>query len=97
MCSKAVCAKQEAECVSPGNLSTPLAERIYGLIALTARLRTSSISRIRLPSNVVGAIEPKLLQAEIDRANRKPTENLDAYDFLPARLSGGSSIYQGRQ
>ena len=51
----------------------------------------------QVTSNVVGAIEPKLLQAEIDRANRKPTENLDAYDFYPARLSGGSSIYQGRQ
>jgi TolB-like protein/class 3 adenylate cyclase/tetratricopeptide (TPR) repeat protein len=32
-------------------------------------------------SNVVGAIEPKLRQSEIERAIRKPTENLDAYDF----------------
>ncbi|MSP48466.1 MAG: CadC-family transcriptional regulator [Alphaproteobacteria bacterium] len=30
--------------------------------------------------SVVGAIEPKLRQAEIERARRKPTENLDAYD-----------------
>ena len=32
-------------------------------------------------SSVVGAIEPKLQQAEIKRARRKPTENLDAYDY----------------
>jgi hypothetical protein len=32
-------------------------------------------------SNVVGAIEPKLRQSEIERAIRKPTESLDADDF----------------
>ena len=30
--------------------------------------------------SVVGAIEPKMRQAEMERARRKPTENLDAYD-----------------
>src|SRR5829696_727372 len=33
-------------------------------------------------SSVVGAIAPKLQQAEIERAGRKPTESLDAYDTL---------------
>jgi TolB-like protein len=32
-------------------------------------------------SSVVGAIAPKLQRAEIKRAKRKPTENLDAYDY----------------
>lgn len=32
--------------------------------------------------SVVGAIEPKLRQAEMDRARRKSTESLDAYDHL---------------
>jgi TolB-like protein len=32
-------------------------------------------------SSVVGAIAPKLQHAEIKRARRKPTENLDAYDY----------------
>jgi TolB-like protein/class 3 adenylate cyclase len=32
-------------------------------------------------ANVVGAIAPKLEQAEIERAKRKPTESLDAYDY----------------
>ena len=32
-------------------------------------------------SSVVGAIAPKLQDEEIKRARRKPTENLDAYDY----------------
>jgi adenylate cyclase len=32
-------------------------------------------------SRVVGAIEPKLRQSEIERAKRKPPESLDAYDL----------------
>ncbi len=32
--------------------------------------------------SVVGTIEPKLRQAEIERARRKPTSSLDAYDHL---------------
>jgi len=34
----------------------------------------------RVATSVVGAIAPKLEQAEIERAKRKPTESLDAYD-----------------
>jgi TolB-like protein len=34
----------------------------------------------RVTSNVVGAIAPTLMLAEIKRAERKPTENLDAHD-----------------
>jgi len=34
----------------------------------------------QVSTSVVGAIAPKLEQAEIDRAKRKPTESLDAYD-----------------
>jgi TolB-like protein len=35
----------------------------------------------QVTSNVMGAISPKLQQAEIERAKRKSTENLDAYDY----------------
>jgi adenylate cyclase len=42
----------------------------------------------RVTESVIGAIEPKLLFAEIERAKRKRAENMDAYDFylraLPA-------------
>jgi TolB-like protein/class 3 adenylate cyclase/tetratricopeptide (TPR) repeat protein len=35
----------------------------------------------RVASSVVGAIEPKLRLTEIERANRKPMQQLDAYDL----------------
>jgi TolB-like protein/class 3 adenylate cyclase/tetratricopeptide (TPR) repeat protein len=41
----------------------------------------------RVASSVVGAIEPKLRQSEIERATRKPTESLDAYDFYLRALA----------
>jgi TolB-like protein/class 3 adenylate cyclase/Tfp pilus assembly protein PilF len=41
----------------------------------------------QVTSSVVGAIAPKLEQAEIERAKRKPTENLDAYDYYLRGLS----------
>jgi adenylate cyclase len=40
-------------------------------------------------SSVVGAIEPKLRSAEIERARRKPTESLDAYDLYLRALEEG--------
>jgi TolB-like protein len=36
----------------------------------------------RLTATVVGAVAPQLQQAEIERAKRKPTESLDAYDIF---------------
>jgi TolB-like protein/class 3 adenylate cyclase len=45
----------------------------------------------QVTSSVIGAIAPKLEQAEIERAKRKPTENLDAYDYY---LRGMASIYR---
>jgi adenylate cyclase len=36
----------------------------------------------RVTSSVVAAIQPNLLKAEIQRAQRKPTENLQAYDLM---------------
>ncbi|WP_108523091.1 adenylate/guanylate cyclase domain-containing protein [Bradyrhizobium algeriense] len=41
----------------------------------------------QVTANVVGAIQPRLRKAEIERANRKPTENLDAYDYFLRGLS----------
>jgi tetratricopeptide (TPR) repeat protein len=35
----------------------------------------------QVTASVIGAISPKLEQAEIERATRKPTESLDAYDY----------------
>ncbi len=41
----------------------------------------------RVASSVVGAIEPKLRQSEIERATRKPTASLDAYDLYLRALA----------
>ena len=35
----------------------------------------------QVAANVVGAIQPRLRQSEIERSSRKPTESLDAYDL----------------
>ncbi|MGH6938647.1 tetratricopeptide repeat protein, partial [Hypericibacter sp.] len=45
----------------------------------------------QVTSSVVGAIAPKLEQAEIDRAKRKPTESLDAYDHY---LRGLAAVHR---
>jgi len=45
----------------------------------------------QMTASVVGAIAPRLQQAEIERAKRKPTESLDAYDYY---LRGMASFYQ---
>jgi TolB-like protein len=42
--------------------------------------------------SVVGAITPTLERAEIERAKRKPTESLDAYDYY---LRGMASFHRG--
>lgn len=44
----------------------------------------------QVTKNVVGAIAPHLEQAEIERAKRKPTERLDAYDYF---LRGMANYY----
>jgi TolB-like protein/Tfp pilus assembly protein PilF len=45
----------------------------------------------QVTTSVVGQIAPKLEQAEIERAKRKPTESLDAYDYF---LRGMASVHQ---
>ena len=42
----------------------------------------------QVTASVVGAIAPKLEQAEIERAKRKPTESLDAYDYYLRGMAG---------
>jgi TolB-like protein/class 3 adenylate cyclase/tetratricopeptide (TPR) repeat protein len=46
----------------------------------------------QMTQSVVGAIAPQLEQAEIERAKRKPTASLDAYDCY---LRGRASLNQG--
>jgi TolB-like protein len=46
----------------------------------------------RVAERVVGAITPTLERAEMERAKRKPTESLDAYDYY---LRGMANFHQG--
>ena len=45
----------------------------------------------QVTASVVGVIAPKIEKAEIERAKRKPTGSLDAYDYY---LHGLASLYQ---
>jgi TolB-like protein/Flp pilus assembly protein TadD len=60
------------------------AERFEGSIDRIFELQDQVTER------VVGAIGPKLQQAEIERIRHKPTENLDAYDYF---LRGVASFH----
>jgi TolB-like protein/Tfp pilus assembly protein PilF len=46
----------------------------------------------QITESVVGAIAPQLERAEIERARRKPTESLDAYDYY---LRGMAKLHHG--
>ena len=46
----------------------------------------------QIAESVVGAIAPQLERAEIQRAKRKPTESLDAYDYY---LRGMANLHRG--
>jgi hypothetical protein len=51
----------------------------------------------QVTASVVTAIAPKVEQAEIERAKRKPTESLDAYDYYLRGMAALSSMDQGGQ
>lgn len=46
----------------------------------------------QIAESVVGAVAPQLERAEIERAKRKPTESLDAYDYY---LRGTAKLHSG--
>jgi TolB-like protein len=46
----------------------------------------------QITTSVVGAIAPQLERAEIERAQRKPTDSLDAYDYY---LRGMANFHKG--
>jgi adenylate cyclase len=48
----------------------------------------------RVTASVIGAVEPRLRSAEIDRAQTKPTESLDAYDLYLRSLPNFHALTQ---
>ena len=78
--SKAVCARPAIESESPvvdrrGDRPESLEDRFDSEIEDLFDLQD------RLTSSVIGAISPRLERAEIERAQRQPTDNLQAYDY----------------
>ena len=65
----------------------PQQERISGRTGSTARLEDIFDLQDRVTSSVIGAISPQLERAEISRAQRKPTESLQAYDYYLRSLA----------
>src|SRR5262249_10200501 len=49
----------------------------------------------RVTASVVGIIEPKLRHVEMERARRKPTESLDAYDLYLRALAQFRVSHEG--
>jgi hypothetical protein len=78
---------------------------MYGPAVRRKRFWRSGGCAVLATASVVGAIAPMVEQAEIERARLKPTENLDAYDFLlrgmakahdcPSPAMQGASQLQG--
>ena len=66
--------------------------RICGPITSTAALEDIFDLQDQVTANVVGAISPKLEQAEIERAKHKPTESLDAYDYFLRGLASAHRV-----
>jgi len=64
------------------------ADRIDGALEEIFKLQD------HVTSSVVGAIAPKLEQAEIERVKRKPTKSLDAYDYY---LRAMAKLYEGNR
>jgi adenylate cyclase len=50
----------------------------------------------RVTSSVVGAIEPSIARAEIERARRKPPENLQAYDLILRAIGESKGLDRAR-
>lgn len=79
--SKGVCARRATGSGSPDSSSRPRPTTISGPTSSTVPSRDIFDLQDQVTAKVVGLIAPALEQAEIDRARRKPTERLDAYDL----------------
>ena len=91
MCSKVRCAKPANRVRITGQLIDATtgahlwADRFEGFLENIFELQD------QVASGVVGAIDPKLLEAEMARVTRKPPANLDAYDCF---LRASTYVYQ---
>ena len=78
---KAVCASRESRLRITGQLIDALTGAHLWADRFDGGLEDVFDLQDKITESVVGAIEPTIRKAEIERARRKPVENLDAYDF----------------
>ena len=91
MSSKAACAKPAARVRITGQLIDASSGAHLWADRFDGDLEDVFDLQDRITTSVVASIGPKLEQAEIERAKRKPTESLDAYDYY---LRGMATFYQ---
>src|SRR5258708_21292417 len=94
--SKAACARPAIASASRDSWSMPRPGLTSGPITSTA-LDDIFDLQDRVTASVAGIIEPKLRHAEIERARRKPTESLDAYDLYLRALAQFNVNYEGNR
>jgi adenylate cyclase len=87
MCLKAACAKSGDRVRITGQLIDTVTGAHIWAERFDRPLNDIFELQDEVAASVVGAIEPKLRQSEIERARRKPTESLDAYDLYLRALA----------
>ena len=86
-CWRAASARRAIAFASPG--SSLMLRRVMHIWAdrYDSKLEDIFDLQDRVTSSVIGAISPQLERAEIERAQRKPTESLQAYDYYLRALA----------
>ena len=79
-------------CASPRRWSRPRPEAIFGAERFDRQLDDIFALQDEIALNVVGAIEPSLRRAEVERVKRKRPDSLDAYDLV---LQAQPDVYSG--
>jgi len=87
MCSRAACAKPVTECASPVKLIDTASSAHIWADRFDGALDDIFELQDQVASSVAGPIEPELRQSEIERASRKPSDRLDAWDLYLRALA----------
>ena len=86
-CSKAASARPAIASASLDSSSMPTTGAHLWADRFDSQLEDIFDLQDQVTSSVIGAIAPQLQRAEIERAQRKPTESLQAYDYYLRALA----------
>ena len=88
MCWRAACARSRSRVRITGQLIDAESGKHIWADRFESSLDDIFALQDQMAHSVVGAIAPRLEQAEIERAKRKPTESLSAYDCFLRGMAG---------